>query len=91
MSKLDIYKQALHTYTLIVPTLAVWSALLLTIIAVFEFSCLIKWLLVAVAVILVVATVICAKRWSRLFTLYHKILSKEEKSKNKHHDVKPIR
>jgi hypothetical protein len=78
MSKLNIFKQAVHNYTLITPTLAVWSALFMTIIAVADVSVPVKWLLSVLSAILVIVTVICAKRWSRLFDVYHKILLREK-------------
>jgi len=77
MSQLNTYRKILHHYTLITPTLAVWSALLFTIIAVSKFGSPIKWILLALTSILVVITVICAIRWFRVFTAYHEFLKEK--------------
>ena len=78
MSKIKRYKQTLHNYTLITPTLAVWSALLLTIILVADIGGMIKWFLLTLTGILVICTVVYAKKWSRLFVLYHNMMKRRE-------------
>lgn len=85
MSKLELYKRALHNYTLITPTLAAWSALYFTIISLIDEGNMIRWILLILGSILIMSTVICAKQWYRLFHVYNKVLLRK-RSKNEYHD-----
>lgn len=81
MSKEKIYQQALQTKTLITQTLVTWSSLLLAIIAFVKMDDWIKLLLSVFTSVLIVATIVCVKRWVKLLNAYSNALKCEQHTK----------